>query len=150
MPCAELREGALDEFGFAFAHQAGIDIDAAHALGPRARRQSVKATVESTPPLTKKKTLRSPTRCADLFFDQGDALAGIPVFLAAADVENEILENARALAWCGRLRDGTELRRCRRAASSMAAVSQVEVVARTRKPAGGAVTTSRCDIQICW
>ena len=33
------------------------------APAPSARRHSVKATVESTPPLTKKKTFRSPTRC---------------------------------------------------------------------------------------
>ena len=71
---------AADEFGFAFAHQAGIHIDAAHAAAPSARRHSVKATVESTPPLTKKKTLRLPTRFADLLLQQGTRRRGFQSF----------------------------------------------------------------------
>ena len=42
----------------------------ARGRAPSARRQSVKATVESTPPLTKKKTLRSSDNLADLLLDQ--------------------------------------------------------------------------------
>ena len=58
--------------------------------------------MESTPPLTKKKMLRSPGDRADLVFDRVDLAGGVPILVAAADVEQEIRKNRLA---AGRVRD---------------------------------------------
>ena len=93
--------------------------------------------MESTPPLTKKKTLRSPATV------RGSGLrriatwpAGSQSLHAAADVEQEISQNRQA---AGRVRDfGMKLdaRTGGARARTMAAMAQVAVLARTSKPVG--------------
>ena len=103
----EAGKGLTYKIGFAVTHQSGVDIDSANAFRAERTRQSVKATVESTPPETKKKTFRSPTRrriCSSIW---RDAESRIPVLSAPADAEDEILENARAFGGVDHLRDGT-------------------------------------------
>ena len=91
-------EEVADEGRLALPHQAGIDIKAADAILFQAPvRHNVKATVESTPPLTKKNTLRSPTTSRIRCFDQRDAVPGIPVVLASADIEEEVREDLPAV-----------------------------------------------------
>ena len=90
-------EGALDELRFALAHQAGIHINAAHASGAqraqaeRERDRGIHAAADEEEDVAVADAL------PDLLFHQRDPLARIPVFRAAADVEDEVLENARAL-----------------------------------------------------
>ena len=90
----------------------------------------MQATVESTPPLTKKKTLRSRRDCADLLFDRrGSGRRGSQSRRAAANVEDEVGQDLTAAAGCGRLRDGTARRKGGVAGAAMAATAQVSVLA---------------------
>ncbi len=62
--------------------------------------------MESTPPLTKKNTLRSAGDGANLFFDRADAILGIPILHAAADAEHEVRQDLVPLLRCAPPRDG--------------------------------------------
>ena len=94
---AELREGALDELRFAFAHEPGIHVNAAHPLGPERAQAEREGNGGIDAAADEKEDVAVADALPDLVFHQRDALARIPVFLAAADVEDEVFENARAL-----------------------------------------------------
>ncbi len=94
---AQLAEGSLDEFRFAFAHQAGIDIDAAHARRPEGAQAESKGDGGIHAAADEKEDVAVADALANLVFDERDALTRVPVFRAVADVEDEVCENSRAV-----------------------------------------------------
>ena len=122
----------------------------ARRSGPSARRHSVKATVESTPPLTKKNTLRS----ADAFAGspprawEPGASAPSPARSRRCRTGNSTAPPGRA--WCAPLPGETALRRAAARDPTWPPPRRCWCVPITRKPSGTEATASRWLIQICW
>ena len=96
VPAPERVEHLPHEFGFAFAHQTGIHVDAAHAFGaqrPQAEREGHRRIHAAA---DEEENVAVAHRAPDVLFDQRNAMARVPVLLAAADVEQEIRQNAVA------------------------------------------------------
>ena len=94
---AQLAESAFDEFRFAFAHQPGIDVNAAHPLGPERAQTERESDGRIDAAADEKKHVAVADALANLVLDERDTLARVPVLRAAADVEDEVLEDAGAL-----------------------------------------------------
>ena len=93
------------------------------------------ATVESTPPLTKKKMLRSPAVRRIWSSNASDLPGRVPVLLASADVEQKIRQDLvapRSVNHFGMELDGVQLPAI---VAAMAAISHVSVRPSTRNPA---------------
>ena len=99
------------EIGLALAHQAGIDVDAAHALGAQRAQAEREGDGGIHAAADEEEDVAVAGALADLLLDQRDAMARVPVRHAAADAEDEIREDTPCRAWCGPLRDGTARRR---------------------------------------
>ena len=91
------RKRTLDEFGLTFAHEAGIDVDAAHARRAESPQTKRERDGGIDPAADEEEDIAIADRAADLLLDQRDATPGIPVLFAIADIEDEVFENARAL-----------------------------------------------------
>ncbi len=96
-PAPSCAEGSLDELRFALAHEAGIDIDAAHPRRPECAQAEREGDRGIHAAADEKEYVAVADALTNLVFDERDALARIPVFRAMADVEDEVFEDARAL-----------------------------------------------------
>ena len=140
---------APHEIGLALAHQAGVHVHAAHAVGPqrpRAQREG-HAGIHAAADEEEDAARRPRTR-------------GFPAPAAARDAAGPNPSRSRrrgtrswpgtpCRAWCGPPRGGTAPRRSRAPGAAIAATSQVPVRPATEKPSGTRPTTSRWLIQTC-
>ena len=114
---------------------------------PSAFRHSVYATVESTPPLTKKNTFRSPAVARICSSSAWIWPGGIPVLLAAANIEKKIRQDMRPARRVHHFR--MELyRKQPRSGADMAATAHVLVLARVenRRGSGHQVAMAHPDL----
>ena len=140
---------APHEIGLALAHQAGIDVDAAHAIGSERARAQREGDGGIDAAADEEEDAAVARGLADLLLDQRHAMPRVPIRQAPADAEDEICESTPCRAWCGPPRDGTGRRKVSARGAAMAATAQVPVRPTTEKPAGSAPTESRWLIQIC-
>ena len=101
---AEGGEVAAHEFGFAFAHHAGIDVGAVNALRPqRAEAQRVgDRGIDAA--ADEEKDVAAGGGLADVLFEGAQLARRVPILRAAADVEQEIRQDGFAAGRVGDLR----------------------------------------------
>ncbi len=103
---------ARHEFGFALAHEAGIDIDAAHALGAEGARAQSEGHGGIDAAADEEEDVARANAIADLLLDGRSAMARVPILHAAANAEDEvrkILDAARGVDHFGVKLDSVEL-----------------------------------------
>src|ERR1700677_1338257 len=96
-PGPKRSESAFDEFGFALAHEPGVDVNAAHPRGSQRPQAERKGHGRIDAAAHKEEHIAVADALPDLILDERDTLPRIPVFLAAANVEHKVFKYAGAL-----------------------------------------------------
>src|SRR5262249_5531423 len=94
---AELCERGLDELGLTLPHEAGIHVDTAHPRRPQRAQAQGESHGGIHTAAHEEEYVAVADPLPDLFFGKRHPLSGIPVLLAAADAEDEVVEELLSL-----------------------------------------------------
>ena len=83
-------EVGAHELGFAFAHQAGVDVSAVDAVRAQALQAQGVGDGGIDAPADEEEDAAAGGDCADLRFESLNLAGGVPVLDAAADAEHEV------------------------------------------------------------
>ncbi len=101
MACADLGEVFAHEFGFAFTHQAGVDVRGVDSIGAEGAEAESAGDGGIDASADEEKDIAILGDGADLIFHREDLTGGVPIAVAMADVEEEVRKNRLAAGGMG-------------------------------------------------